>query len=360
MKLSGLHFGFKRGQMTSITDVAKHAGVSIKTVSRVLNNEKNVKDATRERVFSSVEVLNYVPSASARNLRSKRSYTLHLIAHTDEANSYVNAIQAGALRTSQKFGYNLIWTYLDPEVVKLPGKLEAWCDNLASKMKPDGVILVSPYSNHEDLNSHLSRLNVPVVRIGPNNLSDKNITLKIDEKLAASDATHHLIKLGHKRISFIRGIENHPATRERFMGYRAALSKADISFDEDIVFPGEFSFVSGMAAGEKIIAMLDRPTAVFAANDEMAVGVIVAAHKNRVKIPEDISIIGFDNSEMSERIWPALTTINQPQCDYGAHAVEILIQRLGRNGKNGDDEDQQSQVLMDYRLIERDSTGPKA
>ena len=337
--------------MVKMVDVAAHAKVSVKTVSRVLNNEPHVQDKLRLRVFESVAKLGYVPSASARNLRSSRSYTLHLIAHNNRSN-FVNAIQSGALTMSQRHGYTLHWTFLDPQISDNAKSLKSWCNEFVTKSRPDGVILIPPYANNGMVNQSFNDLNVRILRIGPNNIEDKNTTVKIDDYAAAFDATQHLINQGHNRIAFIRGLEDQNATHERFRGYQDALVKAGIKFNPSFVLPGAFDFESGMDAGEKIACMKDRPTAVFAANDDMAAGVIVAAHKNNIRIPEDISIMGFDDSEMAEKIWPPLTTIRQPRIEFGERAAEILISQIGKSGAQTT-----CTELMEYNLITRSSTG---
>jgi len=243
--------------MVKMVDVAEHAGVSVKTVSRVLNNEAHVQDKVRTRVFESVKTLGYVPSASARNLRSRRTYSLHFITHSTRSN-FLNSVQSGALMASQKLGYSFFWNYLDPEIAKKPDHLKNWCDTLIKDKRPDGIILTPPYTNDESINSFLNAHNVPVVRIGPNDIIDNNVTVKIDDRLAAKDATQHLIDLGHERIAFIRGIENQSATQERYKGYSDALHDAKIPLDETIVFLGQFSFASGMEAGEKIIRIISK------------------------------------------------------------------------------------------------------
>ena len=337
--------------MVKMMDVASEAGVSIKTVSRVLNNEPHVTEALRNRVFKAVKDLNYIPSASARNLRSSRTYTLHLIANSMQSN-YVNAIQSGALKACQRLGYNLHWTALDKEISENATTLKNWCSEFISKKRPDGVILLPPYANHDDVNLNFNSLNVPIVRIGPNDIVDNQTTVKINDQQAAFEATQYLIDTGHKCIAFIRGIEDQDATHERFKGYHKALVKNGIQLDKNIIFQGEFSFESGMKAGETIIAQKNRPTAVFAANDDMAVGVIVAAHKNNLQIPKDIAIIGFDDSEMAEKIWPALTTTRQPRAEFGECAVETLAAQIGKKSQN-----KPNTILMDYEFLIRESSG---
>jgi len=340
--------------MVKMIDVAKHAEVSVKTVSRVLNNEPHVQEKLRHRVLNSVHELGYIPSASARNLRSRRSYAIHFITHSFDGN-FIQAVQTGAFMKTQDLGYSFLSTLLDKTIAFEPKKLKTWCKTFFANKKPDGIILIPPYTDNEVVNRELSKFNVPIVRVGPNNITDKNFTVMIDDRSAAKLATQHLIDLGHKRIAFIRGIEDQGATEKRFNGYSDALMAANIPLDETLIFSGEFDFESGMLAGEKILALNPKPTAVFAASDDMAAGVIVSAHKNNIKIPDELSIIGFDDSELARKMWPALTTIKQPQMDFGSKAAEILITKAG----NATHQHIPKVELLDYNIIIRDSTAQR-
>lgn len=339
--------------MVKMVDVAKDAGVSVKTVSRVLNNEPHVKEGLRQRVQESIVNLGYIPSATARNLRSNRSYTIHLISDNVSSN-FINAVQAGVVMTSQKLGYTPIFNYLEPKHIQDVNYIKNWCEALINDKKPDGIILIPPYTDNIQINEIIRSKNVAIARIGPNNIIDENITIMIDDILAAKTATQHLIELGHKRIAFILGLKDHQATPKRFQGYSDALKQAGLTLDESLIFPGEFNFEGGMLAGEKILKLDNRPTAVFAANDDMAAGFIVAAHKNNVSIPEDISVIGFDDSELSEKIWPPLTTIRQPRIGFGEKAAELLIKR--QSTSDSDETSDPPIDLLDYELIIRKST----
>jgi len=343
--------------MVRMVDVAKHAGVSLKTVSRVLNNEPHVQEKLREKVTASVEELGYVPSASARSLRSRRSYTFHLISHDIKGN-YINMIQSGALIASQKHGYSLLVTLLDLETLNDAAALEDWSKAFVEDRRPDGVILVPPHSENPLLNDLLNRAGIPISRIGPSKINDQNnVNITIDDRVAAKQVTNHLIALGHRRIAFVRGLEDHGATHDRFNGYCDALNEAGIPIDNTIVKPGEFSFASGMHAGLELFALADRPTAVFAANDDMAAGVIVAAYRENIKVPEDISVMGFDDSELAERIWPTLSTVRQPLAEYGKSAVEYLVNRAGIKPDKQKQEPSFTDIL-DYEFIVRGSAGP--
>ncbi len=343
--------------MVRMIDVATHAGVSLKTVSRVLNNEPHVQAKLREKVMTSVKELGYIPSASARSLRSRRTYTFHLISRVIEGN-FVNTVQSGALRASQAHGYNLLVTLLDAEILKDSEALNNWCQNFISTKRPDGLILVPPHSDSPEINEIFSRAGIPISRIGPNMIEDKNnVNITIDDTDAAHKATEHLLSLGHRRIGFIRGIEDHGATHARYKGYSSALSAAGVEIDKDLVKPGLFSFESGMNAGLELLNMSSPPTAIFAANDDMAAGVIVAAYRNGIKVPGDLSVMGFDDSELAERIWPSLSTIRQPLVKYGERAVEYLVNKAGKNSKGHNDKSTQTDIL-DYEMILRASTGP--
>lgn len=343
--------------MVRMIDVANHAGVSLKTVSRVLNNEPHVQDALRHKVHASVKELGYIPSASARSLRSSRTYTFHLISRTVEGN-FVNTVQSGALRASQKHGYNLMVSLMSFETLNNPESLSAWSQTFIAQKRPDGIILVPPYSDSVLFNDIINKAGIPISRIGPNEIDDiNNVNIAIDDSVAAKEATNHLISLGHRRIGFIRGYEDHGATHKRYKGYCSALKDAGIDIDPALVKPGIFSFESGMNAGLELLALEDRPTGIFAANDDMAAGVIVAAYRSNIKVPEEVSVIGFDDSELAERIWPTLSTIRQPLFKYGEQAVEYLVNRAGNKTKNDNNQPSWTDIL-DYEFILRESTGP--
>ena len=341
--------------MTKMIDVAKHAGVSLKSVSRVLNNEPHVQEKLRDKVLRSVKELGYVPSASARSLRSRRSYSINIVSHSLNSN-FVHAVQFGALQACQNAGYRMLVSMLDLHRAGDTVYLAEWCDELVGAGKPDGVILVPPLSDNHAINAAISERDISIVRIGPNEIKDDNATVLIDDRKAAKEITEHLIALGHSRIGFVRGKEEQGATRERYLGYRDALYAAGIDIEEALVLPGLFDFETGLAAGSKFLEMKERPSAVFAANDDMAAGVLVAAHRHNVEVPHELSIVGFDDSEIAEKMWPALTTVRQPLLALGARAMEVLIQTAGKNGvaKSGWVE------RLSYELVLRQSSGPRS
>ena len=339
--------------MTKMIDVARHAGVSLKTVSRVLNNEPHVQSALRVKVRDAVRELGYVPSASARSLRSNRTYSIHLFSHSLRSN-FVNSVQFGALQTCQVAGYRMVVTMLDQAKITGAEELRAWFQTLVNSGKPDGVILVPPMSNDPEISKVMTEMGIPVVRIGPNDIEDGGGTVTIDDRAAATEATQHLLDLGHERIAFVRGKEDQDSTHVRFRGFTEAVEAAGLTVDPDLVRPGTFDFESGLAAGNDLLALPEsrRPTAVFAANDHMAAGVLVAALKAGVQVPAELSIIGFDDSEIAEPMWPARTTVRQPLYEFGSVAMEMLIQNSGKKTLiDGETK------MLPYVLVNRQSTG---
>ncbi len=332
-------------------DVAKLAGVSIKTVSRVLNNEPHVKETLREKVKKAVDQLGYVPSANARSLRSNRGYTIHFIIHNKRSN-YVNAVQAGIIQACQDNGYQLIVSMIPDSQNLSDMEIERAISRLPTLGIPDGAILVSPLSNDIRINNALKELNIPIARIGPNDIDDDQFEVKINEREAAKEITEYLIDMGHKRIGFIRGKEDQNATIERFSGYKDALKNAGIPLIEELIQPGFFEFESGLIAGENLIKLSQRPSAIFASNDDMAAGVLSAAHRLGLNMPSDLSVVGFDDSEIANKMWPTLTTIRQPLLELGEVATNLLIARSQKS------EGLATQKFLPHKLVVRESAQP--
>ena len=340
--------------MVRMVDVAKQAGVSIKTVSRVLNNEPHVQDAMRDKVRQAMDRLGYVPSASAPSLRSRRSYTITLLVH-DVRSTFVNAVQFGALRACQDLGFHLQLALVSTETLGSEQALKSFLKASMRDGQPDGLVLVPPMANNPVVAKVMPSLGIPSVRIGPNDEPDTDVsaTVKIDDVEASREITNYLIEQGHRRIAFIRGKEDQDATHRRYDGYVDALIAAGIEVDPALVFSGDFDFNSGLAHGGDMLAGDHPPTAVFAANDDMAAGVIMAAHRAGIDVPGELSVAGFDDSEIAVRTWPTLTTIRQPIEQIGVAAIEALVAAAGVSAQP-----LRSKVLP-YELLLRGSTGPR-
>ncbi len=331
----------------TIADVAALAQVSIKTVSRVFNKEPNVRDGTRLKVLQAIESLNYRPDPSARSLAGRRSFLVGLIYDNPSA-SYLIDVQTGALTTSRAEGYDLIIHPCDFTSPTLAQDISAMVLNT----KVDGLILTPPLADLEPLIKALDQQQVPLVRIAPANETEKFRSVFTNDRAACAQLTEHLIAMGHTRIGFITGHPDHKAVGNRFLGYQDALTSAGIDYDADLVMQGYNSFESGGECAISLLSSKRPPTAIFASNDDMAAGVMKVAHQRGLKIPEDLSVAGFDDIPLASYLWPALTTIRQPIHTMAQTATRLLLSQL-RNHSEVED----AQVITS-RLVVRESTGP--
>jgi LacI family transcriptional regulator len=329
---------------TSINDVAKAAGVAIKTVSRVLNNEPNVREETRAQVLAAVKRLNYHPSLSARSLASRRSYLVGLVYDNPSAN-YTIEVQRGALARCREGKFLLLLHEVAGRGDELIKDILAF----ANRTHLDGLIITPPLSESAELIRVLDAEGPPFVRIAPNDLKHKSPYVDIDDEGAAREMTEYLIGLGHRRIAFIIGRPGHHASGERLKGYKAALKAHRIPYAAEYVRQGDFLFDSGLDAARQLLALPKRPTAIFAANDDMAAGALMAAHEMGVAVPAQLSVAGFDDAAISRTVWPPLTTILQPTYDLSYKAAELLLQTLLDGAPS-------KPVRLTHRLICRAST----
>ncbi len=325
-----------------IEDVATAAGVSMKTVSRVLNNEPNVREETRNRVMRTVEELQYKPNLSARSLAGQRSYVVALV-YNNPSRNYLMEIQGGMLEACRANHYNLI---LGPvgSGKRTAGDIKGLFENFG----PDGVVLIPPLTDDNVVLSYLEAHDVPFACIAPRNPRER-IGVMMEETAAVLELMSGLIEMGHRRIGHIKGPRAHGACQWRFAGYRDALRKAGIAYDADLVVQGEFSFESGMAGANALLDLPNPPTAIFAANDDMAAGVIRAAGERGIPVPRDLSVCGFDDTPIAHQIYPSLTTIRQPTSEMGRLATVELLDRI-RSPSGG------RMVRVQHTLLFREST----
>lgn len=330
----------------TIDDVAALAGVSMKTVSRVMNKEPNVRPATREKVEAAIAQLEYRPNLSARSLAGNRSYLLGLLYGIPSAH-YVLDIQEGALDICRPEGYELVvhpCNHQDPMITR------EIVDLLRDK-RIDGVMLTPPISDNLDLMNALKRISVPFVRVAPTENKNLSPYVETNDQEASYDMTCKLIAQGHKRIGFICGHPDHRAITLRYEGYKAALIENNIPLSNELVEYGLNSFESGEVCARKLLQKKSRPTAIFAANDDMAAGVMMVAHQMGIKIPAELSVAGFDDTPVAHQIWPALTTVRQPIQPMAKKATELLIKQL--RGKDV----QLPASMLTSTIIVRESTG---
>jgi LacI family transcriptional regulator len=330
----------RRGEtgVTTILDVARHAGVSTKTVSRVLNREAHVRDAVRTKVEASVAALGYRPNLAARQLAGQRSY---IIAYpfNNPSPAYITDVLMGAARACRDRGYHLV-----SEPMEIDDQLLPLLERLIVTLRPDGMILTPPLCDMPAVVAHVARFTVPLVRIaGGKELYGASIAL--DERAISTAMAAHLVALGHRRIGFIEPHPDHALAQARTHGYLDGLAAAGIVRKEALIRPGRFDVESGAQAARVLLGLAQPPSAIFAANDDMALGAMQVAHERGMSIPRDIALAGFDDSAAGRLVYPPLTTVRQPMQMLGATAAAMLL---------GDAPDA---AAIRHELLVRGSTG---
>ncbi|KMS54567.1 LacI family DNA-binding transcriptional regulator [Sphingobium cupriresistens] len=326
--------------MTSIHDVAALAQVSIKTVSRVVNKAPNVSPELQARVDAAIRQLGYRPNQSARRLAGGKSFMIAFL-YNNPAPGYVSRIQIGAAWRCRELGYHLVVEPISP------GGEERFevLDRLVAALRPDGVLLVPPLSDDEGLLARLADMKLPYARIAGSVVA-ASFTIHTPERAAGRMVADHLIALGHRRIGVITPPPTHRAALRRVEGFCDGLGGADIPVDDALFVQGQFDFASGIEAGEALLALPQPPSAIFATNDEMALGVLTLAHRIGLRVPEDLSVTGFDDTSASLTSWPPLTTVRQPLEEMGRSVIDALA-----NGPVDAPE-------FLFTLVERGSSGP--
>lgn len=342
----------------TINDVAKMAGVSIKTVSRVVNREPNVRDNTRKLVMEAISALNYKPSLAARGLAGGRSFLIGLV-YDNPSDSFLVDLQRGILSACRERHYGLALCPSSKSSDQMADLLE-WIKST----QPDGIILTPPLSDNQLLVEKLIEVGVKFVSVSSAG-TGLGPAVYIDEVEAAQAMTDHLITSGHRRIGFVRGPSDHACSALRYQGYCQALAGAGVPFDPSCVVDGQFDFASGVAAGKELLEAGSRPSAVFASNDDMASGVMHVAYKLGLSIPGDLAVAGFDDTPMSRRFWPGLSTVKQPIRQIGRRATELLMAQVSNDKVEGNNEqsngsDMTGNDILPYELMLRASTAAKS
>jgi LacI family transcriptional regulator len=291
----------------TIRDVANIAGVSIKTVSRVLNNEPFVKKSTRDKVLTAIDELGYVTSMSARRLATGQSYTIGLIFHNASWH-YTQYVLKGVIETARKSGFS---TLLHPCDVCSDTDIKEVL-NLVHQRVVDGLIFTPPADNAREVIHELQQLEVPFVRLTPQDRTSPLPYVTATDMQGAFEMTNYLISLDHRRIGFIHGPEDQRAGHDRFAGYKKAISAAGFGLDPHIITYGYDHFKSGFRAAKHFLKLEPKPSAIFCNNDEMAAGSISAVFEEGLKVPNNISVAGFDDIPLASQVWPPLTTVQQP------------------------------------------------
>ncbi len=328
--------------MSGIKEVAKLAGVSVATVSRVLNDSSSVLPETKDRVCEAIEKLNYQPNLLARNLR--RSETKLILAIIPSiSNMFFSEVVRGMQNKARKYGYNLLLCNTEDDSESLKVYL-----NLLKSRQADGVIFVSSAIEQQTLTGIAKTHPVVLCSEYYDGLDISYIS--IDNKLAAYQAVQHLIRTGRKRIAFINGFDYHISTRLRLEGYKQALADNNIEFREELVRQGTYGLKSGLRVMRQFLSLEEPPDGVLAGSDMMAIGAIKFIKQSGLKVPEDIGVVGFDDTRATSIFEPSVTSISQPMFDMGQCAVDILLKKI--NSLQGYEE----KLILEHELVIRHST----
>ncbi|MDF2179865.1 LacI family DNA-binding transcriptional regulator [Aliiglaciecola sp. CAU 1673] len=342
---------------STIKEVAQLAGVSIKTVSRVINKEAGVRDDTVQRVQAAIKELSYEPNLAARNLAGTRSYTLGYVYDNPNA-YYVIDMQNGILGECREQGYELI---IHPCNASSP----TICDELKTMVQKSqlaGLVISPPLSEMPQVLATLQEMDVQFVRIisGSDESQEHTPCVFVHDKEAGKEITNHLIALGHSNIAFIGGDKDHRSTGERFEGYKKALQEHGVPIKQEYLFEGTYSFETGVKGARALLEQDAPPTAIFACNDEIAAGALFAARLMGVDVPKQLSIAGFEDSPFSRQTLPKLTTAAQPTNVIAKQATALLISQIksqrGHPQRGHQHKTEVSHRHFEPQLVVREST----
>jgi LacI family transcriptional regulator len=329
-------------------DVAERTGVSVTTVSHVINRTRHVSDDVRDRVLAAMEELGYQPNALARSLRRKETQTVGVII-PNSADPFFSEVTRGVEDTCFERGYSTILCNSDSDPAK-----ELHYTSVLMEKRVDGILFLAAGGKSTEHIHTLQGRGMPLVVV------DRHVPeLALDAVLINNDwggwlATQHLIDLGHRRIGCITGPSDLTLSAERVTGYRRALREAGLPLDETLVVKGDFQYESGHRAALRFLALPQPPTAVFACNDLMAVGALTAALRQGCRVPADLSVVGFDDVALASFVYPLLTTVAQPKYEMGVIATTMLLERIKHPAMPP------RRQLLETRLVVRESTAPPA
>ena len=332
----------------TINDIARLADVSKKTVSRVLNKSPFVSVETREKIEAIIARTGYSPDPQARGLAFRRSFLVGIV--SDNPNpQYVVNIQQGILDGLRGSGFELVIHPCDRHSRSYLADIR----NFVERQKLFGVILTPSISEDEQLARMLEQMGCSYVRIASVPLDRPDRMIVSYDRKGGEQAALHLIQLGHRRIGFVSGPSTFRSSHERRSGLEDGLATADLHLRQEFVAEGAYTFDSGASCGSALLGRTERPTAIFCANDEMAAGLLHAARRSGIRVPQDLSVVGFDDFQIATQVWPTLTTIHSPIRSIGL----LAAQRLFAGAYSGNAPIAGSEALMP-QLVVRESTGP--
>jgi len=335
------------GSPSTIHDVAKAAGVSARTVSRVINDLPRVSPQTRERILQVIRELSFSPNLRARALANNRSYLLGLV-HTDPNSENVDQVHRGLFRECLKHQYEVIAHPIEADLDPVEDVL-----SFVRRSRVDGLVVMAPSSEDPRLAQALYENRIASVAVAAAPLPHFGLMLVSREREASAQVAAHLIELGHRQIGFISGPLDQLSATERQQGFASALQASGISLPTERVVEGDYSFESGVACARRLLERPPRPSAIYACNDRMAAGVLTVAVELGIRVPEQLSVVGFDNTYLASVLNPALTTIDRPLSELGRRAGEWLVAAQTARA-----ESEQHIEHADLKLVVRRSTAP--
>ncbi|HEY0412856.1 MAG TPA: LacI family DNA-binding transcriptional regulator [Allosphingosinicella sp.] len=339
-----------RGTIT-IEDVARAAGVSAMTVSRVINGGKNVRESTRVAVLEAVRKLNFSPNTAARSLAAGEATHIGLL-YANPSAAYLSQFLIGALHAARRAGAHLVIESCESE----DADEQAEVTRRFATSDVEGVILPPPLSESQPIMAELAAIGIPVVTVAMGTPQEDSLNIRIDDYAAAGEMTRHLLELGHRHVGFIKGHPNHIASHDRARGFQDALREYGVDPNRAPIEQGYFTYRSGLTASERLLSRADPPTAIFASNDDMAAATVSVAHRRGLVVPDDLSVVGFDDTALATSVWPELTTVKQPISAMAEAALELLLADL--RGRRAGTPRRFTERVLEHALIVRESSGP--
>ena len=347
----------RRRAAATAREVARLAGVSQMTVSRVLNQPEKVNEATADRVREAIRALNYRPNVMAQGLAGGKSLLIGLLYHNPSAD-YLSEVMFGALRACRERGHHLL---VEDYLFGRDWSDEAAVADAIVGSGVQGLVVCPPVGEDPRAARTLRRVGVPFVRIStdaaagsePSEEGGGGLSIGIDDRAAARAMTEHLLALGHEEVAFIAGPSDHASSKQRLAGFRLAMKEAGRPVARGRVARGAYTYRSGMEAALSILEAGARPTAIFASNDDMAAGAVAAAMQKGLRVPDDLSVAGFDDVSLATVVWPALTTVRQPIAQMVERAVACLEDEAFGEAPA-------RPARLPFSIVERDSVRPPA
>ncbi|WP_329605141.1 LacI family DNA-binding transcriptional regulator [Undibacterium hunanense] len=330
----------------TMSDVARLAGVSSMTVSRVMNGDTNVREQTRLRVDAAIAELNYIPNQAARRLAGLRTIRFGFL-YSNPSAGYLSEFLVGLLNQASPNNIQLVVEKCEADEHDVEQAQRLIANGV------DGIILPPPLCDSARLIDLIAASGTPAVTVACGQPDPRMGSISIDDFQAAYAMASHLISLGHHRIGFIIGHPNQSASARRLEGFKAAIAEKHADSAPELIAQGMFTYRSGLDAAEALLGLDERPTAIFASNDDMAAGVVAIAHRLGLDVPGDLTVAGFDDTALATTIWPELTTVRQPIADMAEAAVQLLLRQI--RAQRNDVPEAPGHTHIEHMLVRRQS-----